>query len=1121
VHGGLRAARGWPAPWPQLPLLLAALALLLAACQARPGDAAAGGDELAATRAAATAYASQLHAALPPERPGHGTTDYPGHAEGDVPKAYAMVLLAEVQRLGSGWRANEPNLAQAAGKWLLEHADENADGVVGWGLPVAWDAYDDGSTNPANTEYTISTAIVIDALLGWAERDASAPHERIARTVHAAIEPYLDAARWSPSGLAPYSLTAADRRYDTFNPAAYLAGQIQRASLTLTDPQRRARYLDAADATMRALLRHRQIAPASGHWYWTYSVQQPGVPNDLPHAGYVIDGIRTYIEHGGRLADEFDWYAVLAHLGDFRGTGKDADVVRAFPNFRANVTLPARSYDLGFALHLACTETRALALAPWLTRAVERFRTPQARFLKYPVGTPAGLATSPHLVINEYEAYLYRGLTACALAPARPALEAKAAARPASAAASAATSAPAPAAAVGAFAAFTAGAIPLLPAAAGVVSFDARQHARLHWPGGRTLQLDVPGVPVRVLPQGDDTHFVFVRQHPDNRLLLLRADHGRITCRLPVELGHDPTAVAALRAATLSAGRLHAVAYHNPSYSNVYLAWDIASASATATAGTTAGTTGACPAAAVAAQRLPSLGEPAGATYEMVPGLHFHHGHTASGEPRLWLAGGNVQMEVRAGGLHEVRQVPGCRHIVESTPTPRGLAHLCVATAAAGAAFGTPARGAASAGGDIEALPPVIVPPEGLAAPAVDLLRGVPWRLRYSLGALQIDHAASPRQLRQMLRSDLARTAPGGWAEYGINNDEGRIPWSQIYTLNGWLDLLELARRDAAALELYGPLVAEVRQRLHLEMRLLDQHVAAGRHHTRAFTVDRSPALFGVQTGRLLLVIHRYRNEVEGALPLASYEPLRRAVQQLEGHIEVLATKGEEARWIPPGRHHLRWPKGSKFAFDGMPVPFNHQNEWAFAVLATAGRDTPAPVLQAATDVLRHFAERIAPAGELPAAGRWDYWWGRAYDGWQAGDDWSVNTRSYAGDRIKAWISFRTIDAMALVAGAPHLGRAEAANAERSAAQLAQRGALYPLGFQALADRHAYLALASAVAQQYARTSAPWEMANSAWSLAALATHWRAAAPAAVPPAVPPAATPAVPPASSGAGASR
>ncbi|MBL8326665.1 MAG: hypothetical protein JNJ89_17065 [Rubrivivax sp.] len=1085
-------------------MLALGLAAVFTGCQPK-APAPAPADELAAARALATTHTSEIHAALDPARPGHGTTDYPGHAEGHVPKSYAMVLLAEVERQGSGWRSGQANLARAAGEWLLTHADENGDGVVGWGLPVAWDAYDDGSVNPANTEYTISTAIVIDALLGWAERDPEAPLARIRRTVQAAIEPYLEPARWSPSGLAPYSLSAADRRYDTFNPAAYLAGQIQRASLGVADPQRRARYLASADATMRAVLRHRQLAPVSGHWYWSYSVQQPTLPNDLPHAGYMIDGIRAYIEHGGRLADEFDWVAVLAHLGDFRGTEKDPEAVRAFPGFRPRIALPARAYDLGFALHLACTESRMAHLAPWLVKAVGRYRTEAARYLKYPVGTPAGLATAPGLVVNEYEAYLYRGLTACALAPGVPASGAAAsgvgagANSVAPAAASAGPAASAVAAEVGTVAsrpssssplrqhavrmagpaAAARSVVPLLPAAAGLVSFDARERARVLLPareGGATdaIALDVPGVPVRVLAEGGATH-LFVRRHPDDRLLLLRHEGGRVTCRLSVEHGDDPTAVASLRAAALHGGRLHAVIYHNPSQANWYLAWDL---------------DGPCPRPAGPAQRLPSLGEPAGATYEMVPGLHFHAGPAATGTPPLWLAGGNVQMEVSGKGLHNVELVEGCRHIVESTPTPLGLAHLCVAAAAA------PVPAGAEPGQAAVARAPVIVAPATLRVPAIDTTRGVPWRLRYSLGALHIDHAASPRQLRHLLRSDLARTAPGGWAEVGINNEEGRIPWSQVYCLNGYLDLLDVAGRDARVLALYGPMLAEVRQRLDLEMRLLDRQVASGGHHTRAFTVDRSRALFGVQTARMLLVLHRYRSEVAGALPMASLEPLRRAVQQLAVHIEVLATAGEEARWLRPGRHHLRWPLGSKFAFDGMAVPFNHQNEWAYGVLATAGTDTPAPVLQAATDVIGHFVERVAPAGRLPASGSWDYWWGQAFDGWRPEDGRSTNMPGYRGDRIKAWISFRTIDAMSLLAGAPRLGEAASGEAQRSAGDLARRGLLYPLAYHALADRQAFLMLAPAVAQEYARTSAPWELGNSAWSLATLAAHWRPPVPA-------------------------
>lgn len=1004
-------------------------------------------------RALATPAASEIHAALSAARPGFGTTDYPGHAEGDVPKAYAMVLLAEVERLGTRWRDNEANLARTAGQWLLAHADENGDGVVGWGLPVAWDAYEDGTTNPAHTEYTITTAIVIDALLTWAEVDVQAPRERILPAVHRAIAPYLDERSASPSGMAPYSLAPADRRYDTFNPAAYLAGQIQRASLTVGDAATRERYLATADRTMRALLAHRQLAPQTGHWYWSYSIQQPRLPNDLPHAGYVINGIRAYSEHGGRLAERFDWYAVLGHLADFHGEGSQGgDAVRAFPAFHKGPRLAARSYDVGIALHLACTETRTAALVPWLVQAAQAYRTPGARYLKYPVGLDPAKGTRP-LIVNEYEAYLYRGLTSCALTPGRPAGGRDAALTPLTGSADvlalAHRLAAAPAAA--------GEVVPLLPPAAGLVRFDRARRALVTRADGLRLAIGEAGVPVKVLTD-ERASYVFHRRYPDDQLALLRFDGDRLVCRLPVGHGEDASAVAMLRAATLHGQRLHAVVYHNPSQANWHLAWD---------------TGPTCPTRVGHAARLPSLGEPAGSTYEMVPSLHFHAmpEPVSGGAGPLWLAGGNVQMQLGGDGPGSIQRIEGCRHVLESAATPKGLAHLCVA-----ALFDEQSHARA----------PVIVAPAGLMPPPIDTAAGVPWNLRWSLGALQIDHARHPQQLRRMLRRDLAATAPGGWMELGINNEEGRIPWSQVYYLNGLLDLLDLGRRDAAALALFGPLLGEVRHRLDIEMQWLDAHVLEGRHRTRAFTIDRSPALFGVQTARLLLVLHRYLNEVPQALPLASYSALQHAVPMLEQHIEVLATAGEEERWIRPGTHHLRWPKGSKFAFDGMPVPFNHQNEWAYAVLATADAQTPAAALLAAGDVLQHFVDRIAPAGALPASGRWDYWWGRAYDGWNEPHRYSDNTPRYGGDRIKAWISFRTIDAMALVTGAPRLGEPMAANALRSAQDLAARGLLYPFANHAWIAQSPQIHLAPAVALEYGRVSAPWELGNAAWSLAVL-----------------------------------
>ncbi|MBK7551996.1 MAG: hypothetical protein IPI61_10175 [Syntrophaceae bacterium] len=144
-----------------------------------------------------------------------GASGLPRQPVADIPKSYAMVLAAELNRLRAGaLPEGDRALIRTAGQWLLDHCDEDGDGIVGWGLPFAWDAYGDGTTNPADTEYTITTGIVVNALLDWADSDFAAPQERIVATVASALAPYLDGRFASPSGLFAYSLDANDLRYD-------------------------------------------------------------------------------------------------------------------------------------------------------------------------------------------------------------------------------------------------------------------------------------------------------------------------------------------------------------------------------------------------------------------------------------------------------------------------------------------------------------------------------------------------------------------------------------------------------------------------------------------------------------------------------------------------------------------------------------------------------------------------------------------------------------------------------------------------------------------------------------------------------------------------------------------
>ena len=977
----------------------------------------------------------QVQGRIDVAHPGRGVTDYPGNTVEDVPKSYAMVLLAELQRKRHRGTDGFRNLEAAAGQWLLDHADENRDGVVGWGVPVAWDAYGDNSINPAHTEYSISTGIAIDALLSWREVVAGPKAAEILAVVERAAAPYVSPQAWSPAGMLPYSLRESDRRYDTFNSAVYLAGQLQRLAQLTSDAALADKLRATADSTVAALLRNKRTSPETGAWYWHYSIQE-ATANDLPHAAYIAVGLADYVRHRGHLGGQVQLGAVFKHLQEFlpeppRAKGAPRPFIRAWPRFKKEITREARSCDLGMALHLACTEESLKPMRRALFDALSDYRTATGEYQKYPVRSD-----HPPLVVAEYESYLYRGVASCLVATAptghvrAEALVQRPVATPALGAE--VMRALAPQRLSGEIG------VPFVDLPGGKVLYTpATMTARLLQADGRVIGMPQPGVPVAVV--GEDTQqAVFLRTIPAGELLLVPVAGGK-----PLAIRHAPDREPMFRAATVHEGALFLVYYDNATLHNWLLRLEHGPSGWQA---------------AGAPVKLPLLEDPAGGTYEMIPRVEF----VAAGG-KLWLTGGTLKSVVDAkGGVQEGR-FRNCVRSVEVVAGAEGPVALC-----AGKDIGGPAWLLA-----------------GAARTELDVQRGLPWNLRIQDGAPVVDYAATPQELAALLHRDLHRSQQGGWLEFGTNNDEGRIPWSQVYYLNGFLDMIALARADDTAARVFLPLLPSVRQRLDLEMALIDAHWRAGRYSTRAFTVDRSPALFAVQTGRLLLLMDRYAREVPDALPLACHADVRCAVTTLRGHIEVLARSGEDPKWLAAGRAHLRWPKGSKFAFDGLNVPFNHQNEWAYAVLRAGAPDVATRA--AAQEMIRFFADQIAPAGALPSAGTWSYWWGKAYEGWTEGEGISANKPSYGGDKIKAWISFRTIDAMALASTYGALPAPDRDRMVESVATLVRDGQIYPFAGYELLRLHMLVLPSTQVAQAYARVSSPWELQSAAWALARLA----------------------------------
>lgn len=462
---------------------------------------------------------------------------------------------------------------------------------------------------------------------------------------------------------------------------------------------------------------------------------------------------------------------------------------------------------------------------------------------------------------------------------------------------------------------------------------------------------------------------------------------------------------------------------------------------------------------------LPSFYPPAGGTYEMEAPVFFS-GNRKDG---FELVAGALYAKIR-GGKVEARRLSDCETVIETLFPPSGPVVLCRARVGMSSPY---LLGMLSA----------------MHFEPLDMAAGIPWRLKYNKGEdkVSVSRANSSEELAQVFLHDMRNGQQSGLLEFGIDNTEGRIPWSQIYYLNGIMDLLLLADTHKEARAIFDGVIGDLLQRVIIEVAALDDLLDRKEgFYTKGFTHDRSAALFAVQTSRLLLLFDRYSEELANAPRLRNSEKLRRIVSSLEGHIDQLAHEGEALQWMKPGTAHLRWPKCSAFYFDGMPVPFNHQNEWAYSLFNSArikGGPVDTPALNDQRDIINFFLERLGENGGFPPVDKWNYWYGHAYDGWTEADNRSCNTPSYKGDHGLAWISFRTIDFMSVMSAKDFIPGLKSEKLVGSAMDAVKFGNVFPFAARSLLAAGKVPQIQVSVLERYYRAAAPWEISNSPWAL--------------------------------------
>lgn len=569
-----------------------------------------------------------------------------------------------------------------------------------------------------------------------------------------------------------------------------------------------------------------------------------------------------------------------------------------------------------------------------------------------------------------------------------------------------------------------------------------------------TLSFGKPAVPVGVVELDSPSLAVVWREVYSNRLWLAVHTPDQPSPTQSIELSHSPDARLFYRGARLIGNELYLVGYDNKVQKNYLL-----------TAKVTHGRVVLAPDQI----ELPTLEDPAGTHYEMEPPLFLFNGEKG----RLRLVGGTLDAVIGTEGVVEQRRLENCLRAVEAIATSDGIAVLCEKKAGNSAASYSLLETGKS---------PVSVPPD----------QGVPFALKWDSQAKKVvwRYATTTRDYGELYEYDLLRGQNSGFLEFGSSNQEGRVAWSQIYYLNGMLDVVKLAQYDEQAYETYAPLLSKLRLRIDLEMSLLDGLLGTSYHYrTKAFSVNREEELFSVQTSRLLLLMDRYRNELPDPLLLRHYDEFKQQVLTLRGHIDQPAADGQREGWSKPGELYLHWAKGTSFYYDGAPVPYNHQNEWAYSVFEIerqGGQISDQKTRRLSRDVVSLYARHMLKDGRFPTLDKWDYWWGYGKDGWTAESGLSEHMPSYGGDTTPAWISFRTIDVMSILAASDVVDGLDKKKLVESAAGLVERGEIYPFAALGLIRAGHAPAFQLSTLQRYARALAPSDLANTPWALARL-----------------------------------
>lgn len=347
----------------------------------------------------------------------------------------------------------------------------------------------------------------------------------------------------------------------------------------------------------------------------------------------------------------------------------------------------------------------------------------------------------------------------------------------------------------------------------------------------------------------------------------------------------------------------------------------------------------------------------------------------------------------------------------------------------------------------------------------------LPFRISWVDGQPNWSCAKKSAEMAEVLLSDLRRIPNNGLGDIGLPNSEGRIAWGLAYHLNALVHLTDSTAPKLAYAADWSHERAVLRGALDLVARQ-DSATEIG-HAARRYSQDRSPLLFALHLGRIAQLLSAAEGAGFGSVEITrALNVLRGQLLSLEGTVEVRIQEGSYST--------LGYRKGSAFWADGSNVPFNYVSGYVHGLLASGACATVQD--SCAEELMRPVIE----VENLAKQDLWQYWWGRGRSGWSETDGVSINTPAYSGYSGLAHITYRSMDAMAVLRMASVTPSVVDAGVIQNIRRLVGKGYLLPFVNQELVRVGGTQILESNVAMRYARSAASWELQAQIFALESL-----------------------------------